>query len=68
MNKQKSYTERLKNMKESIEKNKELLKEKFPDDVTTTGNPDLIRDKYKVKKVNHTWSADDEESGNKKSK
>jgi hypothetical protein len=55
-------------MKESIEKNKELLKEKFPDDVTTTGNPDLIRDKDKVKQINHTGSADDEESGNKKSK
>ena len=45
MSKNKSYTERLKKMKESIEKNKELLNEQFPDDVTTTGNPDLVRDK-----------------------
>ena len=68
MSEHKSYTERLKNMKESIEKNKELLKEKFPDDVTTIGNPDLIRDKNKVKQDHHTESADDEESRNKKSK
>lgn len=45
MSKNKSYTERLKKMKESIEKNKKLLNEQFPDDATTTGNPDLVRDK-----------------------
>lgn len=68
MSEPKSYTERLKNMRESIEKNNELLKENFPDNVTTTGNPDLIRDKNKVNHDYHTESADNEESGNKKSK
>jgi len=45
MSKQKPYAERLKKMKESIKENKDLLEESFPDDVTTTGNPDLIREK-----------------------
>lgn len=67
MNANKSYTERLKNMKESIEKNKDLLKEKFPDDVTTTGNPDRIREKDKTKSGNHAEVSGDEEAGNKRS-
>lgn len=67
MNGNKSYTERLKNMKESIEKNKDLLNEKFPDDVTTTGNPDRIREKDKTKPGNHAEVSGDEEAGNKKS-
>lgn len=69
MSKHKSYTERIKNMKASIEKNKELLNRTFPDDVTTTGNPDLIRNKdNKNKPDNHTEGPDDEEPGSKKSK
>jgi hypothetical protein len=42
MNRQSSYSERLKKMKESVEKNKDLLNDEFPDDVTSTGSPDLI--------------------------
>lgn len=45
MNSKKTYAERLKKMKESIEKNKDLLDQEFPDDVTTTGSADLIRHK-----------------------
>jgi len=41
-NKQKSYQERLKRMKDSIEKNKDILESDFPDDVTIVGNPDLL--------------------------
>lgn len=63
----KSYTERLKKMKESIEENKYLLKQKFPDDVTTTGNPDLVRDKDEVEPDNHAEGSEDEETGSKKS-
>lgn len=40
--KQKSYQDRQKRMKDSIEKNKEILDSDFPDDVTTIGNPDLL--------------------------
>lgn len=64
MSKKKSYSERLKKMKESIEKNKDLLKQTFPDDVTTTGNPDLIRDK--AKPSNQAESDGDEEAGSEK--
>ena|GEM_PF-4111998 len=53
-------------MKESIEKNKNLLNKSFPDDVTTTGNPDLILDKDKSSPDNNTEGDDDEEAGNKK--
>jgi hypothetical protein len=67
MSRSKSFTERLKNMKESIEKNKDLLKKNFPDDVTTTGNPDLVREKNKSNPENHTEGDDDEEARNKKS-
>lgn len=63
----KSYTERLKKMKESIEENKDLLKQKFPDDVTTTGSPDLIRDKDEAETDNHAEGSEDEEAGSKKS-
>lgn len=38
-----SYQERLKKMKRSIEKNKGLLESEFPEDVTRSGSPDLIR-------------------------
>ena len=56
-------------MKASIEKNKELLNRPFPDDVTTTGNPDLIRNKDNKKKPdNHTEGSDNEKPGSKKSK
>ena len=44
MNKKASYTERLKKMKQSIEENKEILNEDFPDDITTIGNPKFIKD------------------------
>lgn len=66
MSRNKSFNERLKNMKESIEKNKDLLNKNFPDDVTTTGNPDLIRDKDKCN-ADNTKGDDDEEPRNKKS-
>jgi hypothetical protein len=59
----KSYTERLKKMKESIEGNKELLKQKFPDDVPTTGNPDLVRDKDESEPGNHVEGAENEAAG-----
>jgi hypothetical protein len=64
MSRNKSFTERLKNMKESIEKNKDLLNQNFPDDVTTTGNPDLIRDKDKSNPENNSEGDDDETAGN----
>ena len=38
-----SYQERLKKMKRSIEKNKDLLESEFPEDVVQSGSPDLIR-------------------------
>lgn len=41
--KAKSYQERLKRMKKSIDANKETLEAEFPDDVTIIGNPDLVR-------------------------
>ncbi|MFK5948228.1 MAG: hypothetical protein QM500_05620 [Methylococcales bacterium] len=39
----KSYQERLKKMKESVEKcKKDVLNGDFPSDVTVSGNPDLL--------------------------
>ena len=67
MSRNKSYTERLKSMKESIEKNKDILKQNFPDDVTTIGNPDLIRDKENLDPDNNADGDGNEETGNKKS-
>lgn len=67
MSRNKSFTERLKKMKESIEKNKNLLNQNFPDDVTATGNPDLIRDKTKTESDNHAEDSEDEKARSKKS-
>ena len=66
MSKSKSYADRLKDMKESIQKNKDLLKEKFPDDVTVTGSPDLIREKDKPKPADCAEDDDDEEARSKR--
>lgn len=60
MSRNKSFTERLKKMKESIEKNKDLLNQNFPDDVTTTGNPDLIRNRTKTESDKHSEDSNDE--------
>lgn len=38
----KSYLDRLKKMKEAIDDSKELLNDEFPDDVTLSGNPELL--------------------------
>jgi hypothetical protein len=38
-----SYENRLKKMKKSIQDNKEILEEEFPDDVSYSGNPDLLK-------------------------
>lgn len=38
----KSYLDRLKKMKEAIDDNKELLNDEFPDDVTLSGDPELL--------------------------
>ena len=38
----KSYQDRLKKMKESIDKNKDILDSEFPDDVTVSGSPELL--------------------------
>lgn len=35
----------MKKMKESIKDNKDILEGHFPDDITTTGNPELIGEK-----------------------
>lgn len=41
--KQQSYQERLKRMKESVENNKDILESDFPDDVTVSGSPDNLK-------------------------
>lgn len=43
MKKDISYQERLKKMKESIKENVDILKSNFPDDVTHSGSPDIVR-------------------------
>jgi hypothetical protein len=59
----KSYIERLKKMKESIEENKDLLKQKFPDDVATTGHPELVRDKDESEPGNRAEETGNEAAG-----
>lgn len=67
MSKQKPYAERLKKMKESIKENKDILGEHFPDDVTTTGNPELIREKDESNPDHRKEEDEDEKAGSKKS-
>jgi hypothetical protein len=43
MSNSKDFNERMKKMKSSIEDNKNILEEEFPDDVLLSGNPDLIK-------------------------
>lgn len=41
-NSNESYQDRLKKMKKSIDENKKILNDDFPDDVTVSGSPELI--------------------------
>ena len=38
-----SYQDRLKKMKDAIEKNKDRLSEEFPEEATYSGNTDLLK-------------------------
>ncbi len=38
-----SYQNRLKKMKKSIDQNKDVLNENFPDNITYSGDPELIK-------------------------
>lgn len=59
--KQKNYQDRLKRMKDCVEKNKDILDSDFPDDVTIIGNPDLLE-----KSENEIEENSDEDSKNNK--
>lgn len=39
----KDYNERFKRMKEAIERNSDILNSDFPDDVTSSGDPELLK-------------------------
>jgi hypothetical protein len=67
MSTDKTYAERLKRMKESIEKNKEILDGHFPDDVTTIGSPDLIRSNDESDSNQNSEETSNEKAGSKKS-
>ncbi|MBL4798482.1 MAG: hypothetical protein JKY50_13780 [Oleispira sp.] len=43
MSKKQSFNDRVKKMKESIENSKHILNSDFPDNVTISGNTDLIK-------------------------
>lgn len=49
MSNSKEFTDRFKKMKSSIEKNKKILNEDFPEDVKSIGNPDFIKNPEKYK-------------------
>lgn len=67
MSKSKPYAERLKKMKESIKENKDLLEEHFPDDATTTGHPDFIRNEGEPDSDENKETCDNEKARSKKS-
>ncbi len=67
MNTDKSYAERLKRMKKSIEKNKEILDDQFPDEVTTIGSPDLIHSNEDSDSNQNSEETSNEKAGSKKS-
>jgi hypothetical protein len=67
MSNNQSYAERLKRMKKSVAKNKDILDGHFPDDVTTTGSPDLIQDDENAADILDE-EASDEKEGSKKPK
>lgn len=62
-----SYQERLKKMKRSIEKNKDLLESEFPEDVTRSGSPDLIRKQDNEIDSDTGEDADEKQDRSKKS-
>ena len=65
----KSYQDRLKKMKESINKNKDILDSDFPDDVTTSGNPELLdKDDSEIDQEDKLDNKEDDNSCQKKKK
>ena len=65
--KDKSYQDRLKKMKESIDKNQDILDSDFPDEVTFSGNPELL-DKEEDEIDVETNNSEDDKSCQKKEK
>jgi hypothetical protein len=65
MSNNRSFTESLKRTKESIGELKDILYMQFPDDVTTSGNPDLIHASDENGSGSCNQEADDEKTKNR---